>query len=35
MHYKIIDDITYGKENGYTFDKISMNTNMIRQKVNN
>ncbi len=27
--------IRYGKENGYTFDKITMNTEMIRQRVNN
>ncbi len=27
--------ICYGKENGYTFDKITMNTEMITQHVNN
>ena len=27
--------IRYGKENGYTFDKITMATEMIRQRVNN
>ena len=27
--------IRYGKENGYTFDKITMNTEMITQRVNN
>lgn len=27
--------IRYGKENGYTFDKITMSTEMIRQRVNN
>lgn len=29
------DIIRYGKNNGYTFDKITMNTEMIRQRVNN
>lgn len=29
------DIIKYGKENGYTFDRIDMNTHMVRQKVNN
>lgn len=29
------DIINYGKENGYTFEKITMNTEMVRQKVNN
>ena len=29
------DIIRYGKEHGYTFDKITMSTNMITQKVNN
>lgn len=29
------DIIRYGKENGYSFDSIDMNTYMIRQKVNN
>ena len=27
--------IRYGKENGYTFEKITMDTEMIRQRVNN
>ena len=27
--------IRYGKENGYTFEKITMNTEMVRQRVNN
>lgn len=27
--------IRYGKENGYTFDKITMSTNMVTQRVNN
>ena len=27
--------IQYGKENGYTFEKITMNTEMVRQRVNN
>ena len=27
--------IRYGKENGYTFDKVTMSTEMIRQRVNN
>ncbi len=29
------DIIKYGKENGYTFEKITMNTEMVRQRVNN
>ena len=29
------DIIKYGKENGYTFEPITMNTAMVRQKVNN
>ena len=27
--------IRYGKENGYTFEKITMSTEMITQRVNN
>jgi len=27
--------ISYGKENGYTFDRIDMDTYMIRQSINN
>ena len=31
-----IDDIIeYGKNNGYTFDKITMDTPMVTQRVNN
>ena len=29
------DIIRYGKENGYVFDKITQNTEMITQRVNN
>ena len=29
------DIILYGKDNGYTFEKITMNTTMVRQRVNN
>lgn len=29
------DIIKYGKENGYTFEKITMNTEMVQQRVNN
>ena len=29
------DIIRYGKNNGYTFEKITMDTTMIKQKVNN
>lgn len=29
------DIIKYGKDNGYTFEKITMSTEMVRQKVNN
>lgn len=29
------DIIRYGKSNGYTFEKITMNTQMIKQRVNN
>lgn len=29
------DIIIYGKENGYTFEKITMNTEMVKQRVNN
>ncbi len=29
------DIIRYGKNNGYTFEKITMNTEMVRQRVNN
>lgn len=31
----IRDIIHYGKENGYTFDRIDMDTYMVRQKINN
>lgn len=31
----IRDIIRYGKENGYTFDRIDMDTYMVRQKINN
>ena len=27
--------IAYGKENGYTFDAITLDTAMVRQRVNN
>lgn len=29
------DIIRYGKDNGYVFDKITMNTQMVKQRVNN
>ena len=29
------DIIKYGKENGYTFEKIDMDTYMVRQHINN
>lgn len=29
------DIIRYGKENGYTFDKITMDTDMVKQRINN
>lgn len=29
------DIIRYGKENGYTFERIDMDTHMVRQKINN
>ena len=29
------DIIRYGKENGYTFEKITINTEMVKQRVNN
>lgn len=31
----IRDIIRYGKENGYTFERIDMDTHMVRQKINN
>lgn len=31
----IRDIIHYGKENGYTFERIDMDTHMVRQKINN
>jgi len=31
----IRDIIRYGKENGYTFDRIDMDTYMVRQRINN
>lgn len=31
----IRDIIRYGKQNGYTFEKIDMNTYMVRQRINN
>ena len=29
------DIIRYGKENGYTFERIDMDTHMVRQHINN
>ena len=29
------DIIRYGKENSYTFERIDMNTHMVRQHINN
>jgi peptidoglycan/xylan/chitin deacetylase (PgdA/CDA1 family) len=29
------DIIKYGKDNGYTFEKITMDTTMVKQRVNN